>query len=325
MGKFKYAACLWALGGAADRFCPGGYTEKSATLKELIEIAGSVDGMEGVEIFDSHLEGVDTGDYLRWLSDNNLKTTCMTVNTFGIKKWKLGSITHTDNKLRQEAKDICKRAVDLALKINRPLVSLWLGSDGFDYSFQVDYSKQWDLLLESVTEIAGHSSDIKICLEYKLKEPRKYLIIPTVMKALYLAEKCGENVGVTIDFGHALMGKEKPGESAALLGKYGKLFNVHINDAYGDWDDDLAAGTVHIPETLEFMYYLEEMSYDGYVGFDIFPFRMDGTVAARLCIENMRGIEKMLDSIDRNKLKTAMNSLDAGNSQMIIRDAIYGV
>ena len=96
------------------------------------------------------------------------------------------------------------------------------------------------------------------------------------MKALYLAEKCGENVGVTIDFGHALTGKEKPGESAALLGKYGKMFNVHINDAYGDWDDDLAAGTVHIPETLEFMYFLEETGYDGYVGFDIFPFRMDG-------------------------------------------------
>ncbi len=39
------------------------------------------------------------------------------------------------------------------------------------------------------------------------------------MKALYLAEKCGENVGVTIDFGHALMGKEKPGESVGAAGE----------------------------------------------------------------------------------------------------------
>jgi xylose isomerase len=325
MGKFKYAACLWALGGAADRFCPGGYTDKSATLKELIEIVGDVDGMEGVEIFDSHLEGINPKDYMGWLTDNGLKTSCITINTFGIKKWKLGSITHSDDKLRREAIDSCKKAVDRALEIDKPLVSLWLGSDGFDYSFQVDYIKQWELLQESVKEIAGHSKDIKICLEYKLKEPRKYLIVPTVMKGLYLAEKCGDNVGVTIDFGHALMGKEKPGESAALLGNSGKLFNVHLNDAYGDWDDDLVAGTVHIPETLEFMYYVDRSGYDGYIGFDIFPFRMDGKIAAELCIKNMRGIERILERIDDNKLKKAMESLDAGNSQYVVLDAVYGV
>jgi hypothetical protein len=39
----------------------------------------------------------------------------------------------------------------------------------------------------------------------------------------------------------------------------------------------------------------------------------------------MRGIERMLDRIDDNKLKKALESLDAGNSQRVVLDAVYGV
>jgi xylose isomerase len=322
LGSFKYAACIWALGGAADRFCPDGYTDKTASLKQRIDIAGNVDGMEGIELFDSDLLGVDLKEYKGWLSDRGMKTTCITVNTFGINKFKLGSITHTDKKLREEAKDICKRALDIAADLGDTLVSLWLGSDGCDYSFQVDYGKQWDTLQKNISDIAKHNTKVNVCLEYKLKEPHKYLIVPTVAKALYLAQRCGKNVGVTIDFGHCLMGKEKPAESVDMLSKNKKLFNVHMNDAYREWDDDLIAASVNLHETLEFMYYLDEMGYDGYIGFDIFPFRMGGNEAADLCIKNMRGIESILDRLDRKRLKEAMETLDAGKSQFVISDAI---
>jgi len=119
------------------------------------------------------------------------------------------------------------------------------------------------------------------------------------------------------------MAKEKPAESAVLLQMNGKLFNVHMNDAYGDWDDDLIAVSVHLQESVEFMFYLDEMKYDGWIGLDIFPFRMDGTVAADLCIKNLRSVERILDRIDKKQLRAAMLSLDAGNSQMVIRDAIF--
>lgn len=323
MGKFKYSAGLWALGGASDRYVPKGYGDKASTLKGVIEIAGSIDGIDGVEIMSSRVEGVNTSDFKGWLADNKLALTSVLANTFGDKKFKLGSITHTDKKIRTEALDICKRTVDLAVDTGCPAVCLWLGSDGFDYSFQVDYVKHWNTLKESIIEIANYNKDMKICLEYKLKEPRKYMSIGAVGKSLYLARECGDNVGVVIDFGHSLMAKEKPAESVALLSMHNKMFNVHMNDAYGDWDDDMVAGSVHIQESLEFLYYLDIMKYDGWIGLDIFPFRMDGRTAADLCVKNLKSLENILDRIDKIKLKNALESLDAGNSQTVIRDAIF--
>ena len=323
MRKFKYAAGLWALGGASDRFLPEGYSDKTTTLKEDIETAGSVDGIDGVEIISSQAFDIDPADFKGWLTDNNLQLTSILANTFGDRKYKLGSITHTDTKIRNEAIDICKKSIDLALEMECPAVCLWLGSDGYDYSFQIDYVKHWNTLKESIIEIANYNKDIKICLEYKLKEPRKYMTIGAVGKALYLARECGENVGVVIDFGHSLMAKEKPAESAAVLSMNKKLFNVHMNDAYSDWDDDLIAVSVHLQESVEFMYYLETMKYDGWIGLDIFPFRMDGKTATDLCIRNLRSIERILGRLDKDKLKKAMESLDAGNSQRVIRDALF--
>jgi xylose isomerase len=96
-----------------------------------------------------------------------------------------------------------------------------------------------------------------------------------------------------------------------------------MNDAYGDWDDDMVAGSVHIQESLEFLYYLDIMKYDGWIGLDIFPFRMDGRTAADLCVKNLKSLENILDRIDKSKLKNALESLDAGNSQTVIRDAIF--
>ena len=324
MGKFKYSACLWALGGVADRFLTKGYNEKEYTLKDIVEIAGKLDGLDGAEIISSQLDGIDLNDFKGWLSDNKLTLTSILADTFGERKFKLGSITHTDPKIRQEAIDLCKKSVDTAEELGCPTVNLWLGSDGYDYSFQQDYQRHWDTLKESIIEIASYNKDMKVCLEYKLKEPRKYMTIGAVGKALYLAKECGDNVGVVIDFGHSLMAKEKPAESAVLLLMNNKLFNVHINDAYGDWDDDMIAVSVHLQETLEFLYYLEKFNYNGWIGLDIFPFRMDGGRAAELCVKNLQGVERILDRLDKKALEEAMNTLDAGNSQMVIHDAIFG-
>ncbi len=42
-----------------------------------------------------------------------------------------------------------KRGVDAARAMGADLMTLWLGQDGFDYNFQLDYAEAWDL------EIAG--------------------------------------------------------------------------------------------------------------------------------------------------------------------------
>jgi len=90
-----------------------------------------------------------------------------------------------------------------------------------------------------------------------------------------------DNVGGTIDFGHSLMSQESPAEAVCLLQRQGKLFNVHFNDAWGYWDDDMIAGTVNFWTTLEFLYYCKRLEYDGWFGLDMFPYREDGKQCGR--------------------------------------------
>lgn len=321
--KFKYAVGLWCLGGCADRFLTSGYLDHSYNMKELINIAGNIKGVKGIEIISSQLEGIDINEYSEWLNDKGLQTTGILANTFGDRKFKLGSITHTNKKIRFEAIDICLKTIEIAEKLNCPMITLWLGSDGFDYPFQSNYISQIDILIESIEKIASFNPNMKICLEYKLKEPRNYLYIGNAPKALYVASQCGENVGVTLDFGHALMSKEKPGESVALLNRNGRLFNVHLNDAYGEWDDDLIVGSVHIPDTLEFLYYLDLIKYNGWLCLDIFPYREDASQAANICIKNLDHLTALLQQVDYRDIIKAQETLDAGISQEIVRKIIF--
>ncbi|MBI4764170.1 MAG: TIM barrel protein [Deltaproteobacteria bacterium] len=322
--KFKYSAGLWCLGGCADRFVPLGYLDRAYGIKELIDIAASIKGIEGIELISSQLAGVRPKTFKRWVNEKGLQITGILADTFGDRKFKLGSITHSNKKLRKEAVDVCKQTIEMAELMDCPSITLWLGSDGFDYTFQINYVRHLETLVESIKEIAKFNPKIRICLEYKLKEPRMYLTVGNAAKALYLALQCGENVGVTLDFGHALMSREKPGESVALLKRHGRLFNIHFNDAYGEWDDDLIVGSVHIAESLEFLYYLDVTEYEGWLGLDIYPYREDALTAATLCIKNLNRLVAMLNRIDYQELKRAQGTLDAMSTQEILSKVIFG-
>ena len=187
----------------------------------------------------------------------------------------------------------------------------------------IDYSRGWDLLLDAIGKLADEFPDKKFSLEYKLKEPRKYLFISSAMKALWITQKLKkDNIGVLIDFGHALMSKENPAEVVYILSKEKKLFGIHFNDAYREWDDDLIAGSINIVDTLEFIYYLDKVGYDGWISFDIFPFRMDGSKAVELCIKNTENLIKLAEKIDRQKLAEAQKSMKAENSIAVIQEVL---
>ncbi len=178
-------------------------------------------------------------------------------------------MTHRDPKLRREAIDAAKKVIDLTDLFQCNSVGLWLGVDGFDYPFQVDYGLECDLLMDSLVEIADYGSQVKIALEYKLKEPRQYLVLGNAFRVIYLIKNLNwKYVGVTVEFGHALMTKENPGEVViSILSWENVLYNVHFNDVYQEWDDDLISGSNNLYETLEFLYYIEKSGYHGYLGF----------------------------------------------------------
>ncbi len=77
------------------------------------------------------------------------------------------------------------------------------------------------------------------------------------------------NVGITMDFGHAVLAHENPAQAAALAARYGRLFNVHLNDTFGRFDDDFLPATKHVMETVELLWQLKQLDYNGWISLDM--------------------------------------------------------
>jgi xylose isomerase len=320
----KFGAGLWMFGGSSDRFNVAGY-KPGNRLEEQIEMAARVPGLKAVEVHQSDLGDMTPTEFARLLSKKRLICSCVNTNVWGEAKYMHGGFTHRNPRIRRQAIGEAKKAVDIARAINSPSIGLWLGSDGFDYPFQCDYTVHWDLLVSAIREVAKYAGPrIKVGLEYKLKEPRTHMTIGDVGKALLICAELGmKNVGVTVDLGHALMSRENPGESVALLGRSKKLFNVHINDAYREWDDDMVPGTVHVWETLEFLYWCQQTKYDGWISLDMYPYREDSAAAADMAIRNLVSMWKMVNKINVPALKKAQQNMGALETQEVVRKLIF--
>ena len=48
-----------------------------------------------------------------------------------------------------------------------------------------------------------------------------------------------------------------------LSARHSRLLGVHLNDGYGKRDDGLMVGSVHPLQTIELLYVLERIGYDG--------------------------------------------------------------
>jgi xylose isomerase len=125
---------------------------------------------------------------------------------------------------------------------------VWSAFDGYDYSLQADYEVMWNHCKEAFRTVCDSFPDLKVSLEPKPTEPRRFFIHNTTGTAMLMVRDIDrENMGLTLDFGHCLMATENPGQSAALAGQEGRLFGVQLNDGFvkPGSEDGLALGTVH--------------------------------------------------------------------------------
>ena len=96
-----------------------------------------------------------------------------------------------------------------------------------------------------------------------------------------------------------------------------------MNDASGEWDDDLLVGSVHMLETVEFLYYLQnEISYDGWLSVDITLYREDAIRACQQCIDAMGRFAKAANSLDMAKLKELQAKMDAVGVVELVHEAL---
>ena len=107
-----------------------------------------------------------------------------------------------------------------------------------------------------------------------------------------------------------------------MINRSHRLFHVHLNDNYRYWDDDLIVGSVHLWETLEFLYWLHRIGYQGWYSLDIFPYREDGLEATEASLANLKALMKIAESLDQEKLDALQRKNDAVAIVNMLRDFV---
>lgn len=308
------------------RFLRSGYKERTMPLSEAIEGMARRNLAKGVELhFGGNEEAGEWEARKALLERLGLRLTFLNTWIYGERKWRFGALSAADADIRREAVERTKRTIACAKDMGALGVSIWLGQDGFDYAFQTDYAKQWGYLVDSLKEVCDEADGLPVALEPKPREPRNRALIDNVQTALLLRYATGRgNLGVTLDTGHVIAGAQGLGASISLALNEGALYNVHANDNYGAWDDDMIVGSVRLNEMLEAFYLLEKYRYEGFVSVDIFPYREDSIDATAESIECMMDYVRIVNKLGIGEIDRLIAGGDVPATLKAIRKAAFG-
>ena len=324
MADYEYGAGIWMFQQFVDRYATDAYGPPVSTI-EAIERAAEVGDITALDInYPFAGDDVTVEQVRETLRQTGLRAHAITPHLY-MREFQMGSFTNPDSALRRKAVDLGKQAVEVAQQLGATYVKFWPGQDGFDYPFQVDYRRLWDYSVEGVRAVAESAPTMQFAIEYKLKEPRVNMFFSTAARTLLAIEDMGvDNVGIVLDLGHSFFAKETPADVLQLVARRGKLVSVEVNDNWREWDDDMAVGSVHLIETLEFMHALRQINWQGPILLDQFPFREDPIRAARSSIDTIRALDQLLDRIDLNALAAVQDQQDALAAQRLVMSLLLG-
>ena len=299
-------------GDFVDRFAPPGYHSDDPGFKTDFEAQcrrTKAAGIDAIEIHQHLFEKSLNGD-LDWpaverakkelLPELGLTITACNINTWTNPRFRLGGVCNPDPALRRAAQEEVKKAIEIAKALSIPVVSVWPGSDGADYHFQIDYRQSLDWFTEALMAANREcqKAGILLAMEPKPYEPRElYMIIPTAASAILVAQRVnqatgGSNCGLTIDYGHQKM-EATTASTACDLADYAgvPVHKFDINDArQGRNDQDCMFGTLSLPESVEYLFTTFVRNYQGYYSQDQFTYRDDPTRAMERSMINFANL-----------------------------------
>ena len=314
-------------GSFAERYVPGGYNALYE-FENMLEVMSGIEGLDGLAVWWPGHPYIDEPAKLKSiLSNHGLRVSDIGPDIWSDPVFKYGSISSPDKSIRKKAIEVTKKNMDLAVELDAYSVLLWPAHDGFDYVFQADYSSAWDYMLESVNEIGSHNPGVKIAIEPKQKDPRAKEYLEDCGKLLFFI-KCldVDNVGAALDLGHSLFAQEKPAESLALYQKYGKLYQVHLNDNYRDADPDLLFGSINFWDTLEMFYWLGKADFKGWLNIDTVTPRNDRAKMMELAVKFVKDYERMANILLEHEKEVDENLKNHNyvDNMLFISELIFG-
>ncbi len=291
---------------------------------DLLERVAQVPGLTSVDLnYPDHLENLTLPELRDALAAHGLALNGFAMRYYSDPAFALGAFTNPDRAVREKAIAMTCRGIDLLAEAGGNLVTIWLGQDGFDYAFQADYAWLWERELEGLRQVALHNPEVLISIEYKPNEPRGFSLLGDIGTTLLAIRELGlPNLGVTLDFCHVLYAGEQPAYAAMLAARHSRLLGLHLNDGYGYRDDGLMVGSVHLLQTLELLYYMKKLNYDGVIYFDTFPQYQDPVAECANNIAVVKDMLTLLERVDEQTLARVFEQQDAVGGQRLIQELL---
>jgi xylose isomerase len=329
----KTSLGIWAFGGMATRFNPGGYKPELAGVSTVEKIRTAVEGLdELIDDYEFH--------YPQELSHENLDAVREALDGHGIyciasglhldPRFGKGGFCSPDDATRTEALRLTREAIDLAAEVGAQMI-IWPGIEGYNYPFQTPYAESWARFVDGVADAASHAAErgVTVFLEHKNSEPAMKILMRNVGMTLHVIHSLRargiSNVKVNMDWQHLIMNGENLAEYAALLAAEGLLGHQHANSGWGTFDDDNMVGATAFMETLELAVELRRAGYGDHgerLGFDLYPYTEDAVGAVKRSVLQWRFIDRVAATIDEAELRRAQQAKDAVRAYELVYAAL---
>ena len=259
--------------------------------------------------------------------DHGVALGTINSNTFQDDSYKLGSLTHSDPRVRQMAIDHHFDCIDIMNETGSRDLKIWL-ADGTNYPGQDDMRGRQDRLTESLQKIyerIGESQ--RLVLEYKIFEPAFYhMDVPDWGTSYAQVVALGDRATVCLDTGHHAPSTNIEFIVMQLL-RLGKLGSFDFNSRFYA-DDDLIVGAAD-PFQL-FRIIVEVIRGGGYGTDGDTAFMLDqchnvedkipGQIRSVLNVQEMTARALL---VDRSALADAQLAGDVLTAHGILMDAFY--
>lgn len=265
-------------------------------------------------------------DLAKHAEDEGVRLGTINSNTFQDEDYKLGSVTHSDPKIRQKAIDHHVECIDIMGETGSRDLKIWL-ADGTNYPGQDDLRARQDRLADSLQKIYERlGDDQRLVLEYKFFEPAFYHTdVPDWGTSYAQVAQLGPKAMVCLDTGHHAPGTNIEFIVMQLL-RLGKLGSFDFNSRFYA-DDDLIVGAA---DPFQLFRILVEVVRGGGLNNPDVAFMLDqchnienkipGQIRSVLNVQEMTARALL---VDRAAIDAAQKSGDVLAANAILMDAFY--
>ena len=331
LGRQAIELPSWAFGNAGTRFKVFSTPGTPRTVQEKLQDAAQVNALTGLAPSVAlHIPWDLVDDWAQlaaYAADLGVRLGTINSNTFQDDDYKLGSLTHTDPRIRRKAIDHHFACIDVMDQTGSRDLKIWL-PDGTNYPGQGDIRGRQDRLAESLRTIYDRlGPQQRLVLEYKIFEPYFYTMdVPDWGTSYAHVTALGDRAMVCLDTGHHAPSTNIEFIVAQLM-RLGRLGSFDFNSRFYA-DDDLIVGAADPFQLFRILFEVVRgggLEADSPVAFMLdqchnIEDKIPGQIRSVLNVQEMTARALL---VDQEALREAQDSGDVLGANGLFMDAFY--